>query len=433
MTKLTTSRVAGRREGESLTGPQPSRSERRSAGGLRILTVGNMYPPHHLGGYELTWESAVDHLRGLGHSVRVLTTDVSFGGSPPGDDRGHVFRQLRWYWHDHRFPRMSVPGRVLLERSNMAILEAHVREFNPDVVSWWAMGGMSLSLIERMRRAEIPAVGIVEDDWMLYGPRVDAWTRAFLKRRRWGAAAERITGVPTPPYRVGDAALWIFASHTLRRRAADAPWPLPRAEVVHLGVEDGLFKPAPSRPWAWRLLYVGRIDPRKGIHTAIKALAVLPEEATLRVVGRGDDGHLAELRALADSAGLSDRVTFSEQARNDLPRTLAAADVVVFPVLWEEPWGLVPLEAMAVGTPVVATGAGGSGEYLHHEHNCLVFEPRDDPGALAQAVRRLADDPELRRTTTQGGFATAARFPAASFNATVANAIERVAREHRSP
>ena len=43
---------------------------------VRVLTVGNMYPPHHHGGYELVWESAVEHLRARGHEVRVLTTDT---------------------------------------------------------------------------------------------------------------------------------------------------------------------------------------------------------------------------------------------------------------------------------------------------------------------------------------------------------------------
>ncbi len=56
-----------------------------------------------------------------------------------------------------------------------------------------------------------------------------------------------------------------------------------------------------------------------------------------------------------------------------MPAELAAADALLFPVQWEEPWGLVPLEAMASGTPVVATGTGGSGEYLRDGDNCLVY------------------------------------------------------------
>src|SRR5689334_5009168 len=71
---------------------------------------------------------------------------------------------------------------------------------------------------------------------------------------------------------------------------------------------------------------------------------------------------------------------------------LAGADAVLFPVRWAEPWGRVAIEAMATGRPVVATGRGGSAEYLRHEHNALVVAP-DDAAALAAAVARLAAGP----------------------------------------
>lgn len=66
---------------------------------VRVLTIGNMYPPQHLGGYELIWQSAVRDLRGRGHDVRVLTTDYRREESGPDDDDVH--RDLRWYWSEH--------------------------------------------------------------------------------------------------------------------------------------------------------------------------------------------------------------------------------------------------------------------------------------------------------------------------------------------
>ncbi|MHB1534379.1 MAG: glycosyltransferase, partial [Acidimicrobiales bacterium] len=85
------------------------------------------------------------------------------------------------------------------------------------------------------------------------------------------------------------------------------------------------------------------------------------------------------------------------------------ADCLVFPSEWPEPFGLVPLEAMACGTPVVATGAGGSAEFLVDGANCLLFAP-GDPAALAKAVRRLAGDPGLRNLVRDGGWQTSARL-----------------------
>jgi glycosyltransferase involved in cell wall biosynthesis len=103
-------------------------------------------------------------------------------------------------------------------------------------------------------------------------------------------------------------------------------------------------------------------------------------------------------------------VSFSRSRRDRLQEVYAEADAVLFPVQWEEPWGLVPLEAMAVGRPVVATGTGGSAEYLRHEDNCLLFQPRDSAAALAEAVESVARSDDLRTRLRDGGLRTAARF-----------------------
>ncbi len=81
--------------------------------------------------------------------------------------------------------------------------------------------------------------------------------------------------------------------------------------------------------------------------------------------------------------------------------------MVVFPVRWEEPFGLVPIEAMGVGRPVVSTARGGSAEFLRPGENALVFEA-GDPQALAAAVTRVASDRELRERLLEGGRQTAA-------------------------
>jgi glycosyltransferase involved in cell wall biosynthesis len=190
--------------------------------------------------------------------------------------------------------------------------------------------------------------------------------------------------------------------------AKSARWRFPDAAIVRMGVETRDFPLADPHPerWAWRLLYAGRVVPDKGIATAIKALPLLPAEATLDVDGYGAPEVIDELTALARDLGVSDRVTFGRSPRSALAGVYRYADVVLFPSEWAEPFGLVPLEAMARGTPVVATGTGGSGEFLHDGVNCLLFPP-GDPAALAHAVSRLAGDVELRRRIAEGGSRTA--------------------------
>lgn len=343
---------------------------------MRVLTVGNLYPPRHMGGYEAVWEAAVGALRAAGHEVRVLCSDA------PGDgaDAGDVHRELPWYWRDHAWPRLGPLARLRVERGAARVLDRHLAEFRPDVVSWWSMGGLPLGLLERPR---VPAVGWVNDAWPDYGPRADQWRRLPLVREVDLAGAAR----------------WIFCSQALKDGLG-----LPGA-VHHQGVPDG-FAEAPAAPWRGRLLYVGRLDERKGIATAIEALRELGG-MTLRVVGTGDPAEERRLRGLAE--GLP--VEFAGAVpRERLPEVYADADATIFPVTWFEPWGLVPLESMAVGRPVVATGRGGSGDYLRDGENALLFAA-GDPAALAARLRRLDGDPALRERLRAGGLATARSLP----------------------
>jgi len=399
---------------------------------VRVLTVGNMYPPHHFGGYELVWQSAVEHLGSRGHEVSVLTTDTRTGA--PGGDPGYVHRELRWHLRDGEFEPVGVRARTRMARHNHRVLNRHLAETRPDVVAWWSMGGLTLGMLEEVRRRGLPAVAFVHDEWLGYGRGADPWLATFAARGRGFLAplGER-AGLPVHVDFAG-AATYVFVSEFIRRRAHSLGLGLRRTSVAHSGIPPDFLDAAPERDWRWRLLYVGRLDPRKGVDTAIEALAHLPPEAHLRIVGGWDRREEERLADLAARRGFAGRVSFAGQReRSELLAEYEACDAVVFPVRWDEPWGLVPLEAMARGRPVVATGRGGSAEYLRDGENCLRFEA-DDAEALAAPLRRLATDRELRSRLREGGFATAARHTEPVFNAAVERAILDVTRpESRAP
>jgi glycogen(starch) synthase len=391
---------------------------------VRVLAAGSMYPPQHLGGYELIFQDTVRALRRRGHRVRVLTSDLVLrAGAPEEDDDVH--RELLRYWDGDRYPRLSPLQRVRVERANATALDRHLGELRPDAVLWCNMGGLSLSLLERVRRAGIPAVGYVADDWLVDGPRRDGWSRAWAQRPRAARAAGGLTGIPAR-LDLDRSARWLFISDATRRAARAAGWALPGARVAHAGVHDA-FAPAPRPPWRWRLLYAGRVVADKGVDVAVGALAHLPAQATLTIAG--PDGAARDAAALAaqiDRLGLGDRVERRPAlGRAALARAYAEADVLLFPSRWAEPWGLVPLEAMAVGAPVVASGTGGSAEYLRDGDNALVVGA-PDPAAWAAAVRRLADDATLRERLHAGGRATAARHPADLAPGAVVAALEDI-------
>lgn len=362
----------------------------------RVLAVTSLYPPHHLGGYEVIQRGAMAGLRAAGHDVRVLATRTRFPGRGP-ESEPDVHRDLDWYWRDHAFPRRSPLARLRLERANAATFARHLGEHRPDVLFWWAMGGLSLGLVEQGRRAGLPALAYVADDWLGYGPRVDAWLGLWHRV----PAVRSVAGLPVrfdPLHGVR----WIFISEFQRRRAPG----LIDATVAHPGIDPARFPPAPAPArWEGRLACVGRIDARKGLDVALDAVRRLPG-ATLTVTGGGDARHLDRLRERADGA-----VRFA--GHGDPAAAYAAADAVLFPVTWDEPFGLVPLEAMSVGRPVVATGTGGSAEYLRDGENCLLVPP-GDARALAAAVARLAADPPLREHLVAGGRRTASGFTEAA-------------------
>jgi glycosyltransferase involved in cell wall biosynthesis len=386
---------------------------------LRVLAVGNVYPPHLLGGYEVIWRGAMRHLRAEGHLARILTTDYRRPEiAPDAAEDPDVHRELDWYWREHEWRSLGPLARLRLERRNAELFDRHLDEFHPDVITWWPVGGMSLGLIERARRARVPALLFVLDPWLGYGPERDLWNRMWSRLGPVAGLADRLTGLPT---RVDypAAGRWVFCSRTmLEQTLADG---LGSAETTILspGVDNDYLSAAPEDappPWRWRLLYVGRVVEQKGVATAIESLALLPAQATLRIVGDGDRPYRLGLERLASHLGVREQVSFEPQRPHEqLHEVYREADVVVFPVEWPEPWGLIPLEAMALGRPVVATGRGGSGEYLEDRRNSLLFRAGHAAG-LAAALRTLATDTGLRERLRRAGHDTAVRHGEDAFN-----------------
>lgn len=408
---------------------RPANMQAEATGGLRILAVGNMYPPHHAGGYELMWQRAMRYAASLGHQVRVLASDYREDSKREEEDPD-VHRTLRWYWdlHSYQFPHLNLMQRLWLELRNAAELRRHLRDFKPELVTWWSMGCMSLSMIEQVRRRGIPAAFIVHDDWLVYGWDHDQWMRTWIGPRRGKVApvAERICGVPTR-VDASRAGSFIFNSRYTLSRAREVRQLTAPAVVIHPGIEERFLEPLPPRPWKWHLLYAGRIDRQKGIDTAVEALAHLPSHATFSVWGNGDQHYIAEMKSTARRLGLADRVQFHPFASVDQMRSVyEAADAVVFPVRWNEPFGLVPLEAMALGRPVVTTARGGTAEFVRDGHNALVFEAGDTAG-LASCVDRLARQEALRFKLREGGRKTASQYIVGSFAERTVDEILRAA------
>jgi D-inositol-3-phosphate glycosyltransferase len=190
-----------------------------------------------------------------------------------------------------------------------------------------------------------------------------------------------------------------------------------RIQVISPGVDIDRFYPLPAGHARDRIgvcddrktiLFVGRIEPLKGIDNLLRAIALVlrkrPQwrgKLCVPIIG-GDPDHIDEnvelqrLHALRDNLGIGDLVTFlGARDQDTLPYYYSAAEMVVMPSDYES-FGMVALEAMACGTPVIASDVGGLA-FLVKEGRTGYRVPARDPAALANRIIQLLDDDALRR------------------------------------
>ena len=185
-----------------------------------------------------------------------------------------------------------------------------------------------------------------------------------------------------------------------------------RIAVIPCGVDTELFQPMdPAKakdllelPPDPLLLHVGRLQPIKGLETLLEAMTAVPEPAYLLIVGGEQDepenGHGAAMRQQVAALGLEKRVRFLRaQPQRRLRLFYAAAAATVMPSYYES-FGMVAIEAMACGSPVVASRVGGLTTTVQDGVTGRLV-PEADPAALAAAITGLLEGPEGRRLGQQ--------------------------------
>lgn len=204
--------------------------------------------------------------------------------------------------------------------------------------------------------------------------------------------------------------------------------PVEKVYIAPCGVDLALFSPGDKTEARQKLgidvnaplvLYVGRIEPLKGLDVLIRAFAVLKADisnAKLMIVGGTNDksdketaAEIRRLRALAYSLGVLDDVNFcGPKPQEELPYYYRSADICVVSSYYES-FGMAALEAIACGIPIVASRVGGLQSTVRDGHNGFLV-PAGDHAKLAAAMHKILSAPELRNTMAMHAHKRAHRF-----------------------
>lgn len=385
---------------------------------MRILVLSNFYPPHYIGGYELGCRDVVEALRSRGHEVSVLT---SFYGRDKPESDGGVYRWLETDigWEERN--THALPGYIFRllrkEIKNQSALKRLCRQFRPDIVYIWKLTHTSVSLAFAARDFGYPVCFYIFDHWLTHWESDDRWYRFWYydRHRKIFQNIKKIlilqleitgllrgSGFPFSNIQ--------FASAFLKDTALKAGKPVKAAEVIYWGIDPDRFPFNNRTNVPPRLLYVGQIIPVKGVHTAVEAIRILVKKyryPSLKLTlagGSMDKGYLETLRNSVRSAGLEENILFRGFIpHEDILAEYQNHDILLFPSIWDEPFGIVILEAMSCGLGVVATGTGGSREILGTDGRAALLFTREDAGACAARVKELVDDPGLLQRVRSAG------------------------------
>jgi len=360
---------------------------------MRLALVSQEYPPETAHGGIGTQTYLKAHgLASLGHEVHVISHSTDNEKHEYDDGQVHVVRIPGF---DERLPIQTELVRWLTYSAAVAgaIAELHSR-LPLDLLDFPEWGCEAyVHLLNRAEWNHIPTV------IQLHGPLV-----MFAQAVGW-------PDVQSDLYRVGtamEATCLQLADSVFSSSRCSAEWcanhyGLDRQEipVLHTGVDTCLFcrqdVTKEDRP---TVLSVGSVERNKGVEFLLAACLRLAKEhpgLQLRIIGRGNELLIEELKLKAQSAGFGELLDLQGYVdRRELPRHFSRAHVFASPSLYEGGPSFVCLEAMACELPVIASDGSGTAEVVTSEQNGLLVPP-GDIDALETALRRLISDKTLRR------------------------------------
>jgi glycosyltransferase involved in cell wall biosynthesis len=269
----------------------------------------------------------------------------------------------------------------------------------PNVVFIWNMTNLGINPILAAQDMGIPTIYSLGIDW-LCSLKKDLYLEPSLLKRKY---REVISGIKS--YQNLDLRYLITNSEALKRVYVKNGFPDKDIAVIPRGISSNIVienvnKMILPKSDIIRLLFVGRVVSVKAPDDAIKAIAILEGKVGIRnieldIIGTGQEEYIKELKELIMASNLDSHVNFLGWLEHaEILNLYSYYDALIFPSRWEESFGVVIIEAMARGLPVIATNRGGNPEIITDDVNGLLV-PADRPDRLAEAIVRLFQEDGL--------------------------------------
>ncbi|UXZ94645.1 glycosyltransferase family 4 protein [Pseudomonas phytophila] len=365
---------------------------------MKALFISSLYAPDIGGGAEIILQRTVEGLQQRGYQVAVLATGPQSGLVEETVNLVKVYRAgLRnFYWHfsAQRPGKLARLGWHLRDRYNAGMrdyVKRVIAQEKPDLVVCHNLTGWSVSAWDEITAAGLPIVQVLHDLYLLC-PGSTMFSKGQSCKTQCGRCEHFRKGHEARSAQVNTVVgVSRFMLDTLQ---AQGYFKGARGYVVHNASPrpaipikvKSLGPPAKNAPL--RFGYMGTLSEPKGLRWLIEQFQQLPIDATLQIAGRGQLDDEECFKALA----LSPKISFvGYQSPEDFYKQI---DVAIVPSIWNEPFGMVAVEACSWSVPVIASRMGGLPEIIQDQFNGLLCSP-DDPDSLGVAMLRLHQQPEL--------------------------------------
>jgi len=361
---------------------------------MKILYINALYSPLIKGGAEISLKVLVEGMQARGHEVVVLSLKPEEGLIDETIDGVKVYRAglKNSYWPFYNFK----PGKAnrliwhIRDRYNTAMRHS-VRKVieieQPDIVSCHNLVGWSVAVWDEIKKTNTPLVQVLHDLYLLC-PNSDMYKenrscdkqcfQCSILRNQHRALSNQVNAV-------------VGISKFILKRFTDFHYFQRAKKYVIYNSRNIPESPIPEERkigQSLRVGYIGTLAEKKGVEWLINQFNKIDADASLVIAGGGQKAYEAHLRATTRNPKISfvgyvDPAEFYKQI-----------DVLVVPSLWQEPLGMVAIEALAYHVPVIANAIGGLQETVLHDYNGLLCR-HEEQDSLGQAIQRILQDVDL--------------------------------------